>query len=81
VARVYAGILGPLAFLIALARGLLLGGSADSVLWTAWCSLLAFAAAGCVIGWIAQRTIEDSVHGRIAAELTGPKDGESPPGT
>jgi len=69
VAHVYAGILGPLAFLTSLARGVMHGGGTQSVLWTAWCSLLAFAAVGYVIGWVAGKTVEQSVHGRIRAEL------------
>jgi hypothetical protein len=73
VARTYAGILGPLAFLIALARGILAGGGTDSVLWTAWSCLVAYAAIGAVTGWLAERTVEDSVNGRIAAELATQK--------
>jgi hypothetical protein len=55
---------------------MLTGGGADSILWTAWCSLLAFAALGCAIGWIAERTILDSVHGRIEAELAERRPGQ-----
>jgi hypothetical protein len=73
VARTYAGILGPLAFVVSLLRGLIAGGGANGTLWTAWCSLLAFAVIGCVIGWIAERTVADSVSGRIEAELAGQK--------
>jgi hypothetical protein len=69
VAHVYAGILGPLAFLTSLARGALHGGSTQSVLWTAWCSLLVFAAVGYLVGWVAGMTVEESVRGRISAEL------------
>jgi hypothetical protein len=69
VAHVYAGILGPLAFLTSLARGFVHGGGTQSVLWTAWWSLLAFAAVGYVVGWVAGKTVEQSVHGRIKAEL------------
>jgi len=69
VARIYAGILGLLAFLASLARGLIHGGGTETMLQTAWYCLLVFAAAGYVIGWLAQGTIEDSVHSRLAAEL------------
>ena len=65
----YAGILGPLAFLTVLARGILGGGGTDGVLLNAWCSLLVFAAVGGAIGWFAERAVEDAVNGRIAAEL------------
>ncbi|OHB73344.1 MAG: hypothetical protein A2V70_00380 [Planctomycetes bacterium RBG_13_63_9] len=69
-AHIYAGILGPLAFLISLARGAMHGGGAESVLWSAWCSLLVFAAVGYLVGWIAGRIVEDSVRARISSRLT-----------
>jgi hypothetical protein len=71
VAHVYAGILGYLAFLTSLARGVMHGGGTASVLWTAWLSLLAFAAVGYAIGWVAGTTVDESVRGRISAELAG----------
>ena len=81
-ARTYAGILGPLAFATSLVRGVLAGGGTEGVLGTAWCCLLAFAAIGGLIGWIAERIVEDSVNGRIAAELAGEKSKvASPPAT
>jgi len=58
-----------LAFLTSLARGALHGGSANSILLSAWCWLLAFAAGGYVIGWLAERIVADSVRGQILAEL------------
>jgi hypothetical protein len=54
------------------------GGGTESVLWTAWCSLLAFAAVGYVIGWVAGKTVEQSVHGRIMAELAAAQPAETP---
>lgn len=77
-AHVYAGILGPLAFLTSLARGALHGGGTESVLWTGWCSLVAFAAVGYVIGWVAGKTVEESVRGRISAELAAEQPEEAP---
>lgn len=68
-AHVYAGILGSLAFLAVLMRGLVKGGSPDSVLIGAWCCLLAFSAIGYVIGRIAVRVVADSVEGTISLEL------------
>ena len=61
----YAGILGLLAFLTSLIRGVAHGGGADSVLLVAWMSLLVFAAVGWVVGWVAQKTVEDSVRARL----------------
>ena len=68
-ARIYAGILGPVAFLTALARGLLLGGEVRGMVFQAWCALWCFAVAGYVVGWIAERTVQQSVHDRITREL------------
>jgi hypothetical protein len=78
VTHVYAGILGPLAFLTSLARGVMHGGGTESVLFGAWCSLLAFAAVGYVIGWVAGKTVEESVRGRITAELAAQQPVETP---
>jgi hypothetical protein len=66
-----------LAFLTALARGVLQDGSPESTLMSAWCSLLVFSAVGCIAGWIGEMTIEQSVSAWVAAELgaqetTGP---------
>jgi len=69
VAHSYAGILGPLAFLVSLARGMVHGGPADTVVWTAWSQLLVFTAIGYVLGWIAETVVDESVRSRIAAEL------------
>ena len=69
VARIYAVILGPLALLTSLAHGTMHGGGTTSVLLTAWLCLLAFAAIGCAIGWIAERIVEESVQKRIEGEL------------
>jgi len=65
----YAGILGLLAFLTSSVRGLLHGGQVESILLTAWFSLLAFAAVGAVVGWIAGRAVEESVRTRIQQAL------------
>ena len=66
-ARIYAGILGPVAFLTCLARGVLHAWSAEKALLVAWTSLLVFAALGSVIGWIAERILQEEARGRIAA--------------
>ena len=72
-ARIYCGILGLLSFLTTLARGWIHGGDAESILWTAWLSLLLFSVIGLIIGWIAGRIVEESVNARLAAELAGKK--------
>ena len=68
-ARIYAGILGPLAMLTSVTRGVIHGEGAQTALLLAWGWLLGLAAVGYGIGWIAQRTIEESVTSQGAAEL------------
>lgn len=70
-ARIYAGILGLLAMLVSLVRGLALGGGSDEMLWDAWLSLIVFALIGAVIGWLGERIVRDSVSSRILAEIEG----------
>ena len=69
-ARIYCGILGLLSFLTTLARGWIHGGDAESILRTAWLNLLLFVVIGLVIGWIAERIVEESVNARLAGELS-----------
>jgi len=82
VARIYAGILGPLALLTSLARGLIHARQTDAIVFAAWCSLIVFAAVGYVVGWIADRIVEESVMAGIRAELAAEettKEPEPPP--
>jgi hypothetical protein len=67
VARIYAGILGPLALLTSLAHGALHGRQADAILLDAWYALLGFAALGSVIGWLAGRMVEEEVLARVSS--------------
>jgi hypothetical protein len=78
VARIYAGILGPLAYCTSVARGVLHAWPTEKTLLVAWTSLLAFAAAGLLIGWVATRIVDEEVRGRIAAEPGGAKPGTQP---
>ncbi len=50
-------------------RGILAGNTGEATLWTAWLSLLAFAAVGAVIGGLAEWVVRDSVSSRIMLEL------------
>lgn len=68
-ARIYAGILGPLAFLTVLAHGTIHAWRIDTILLTAWWSLLLFAAMGGVAGWMGGRIVEDSVETALSGEL------------
>jgi membrane protein implicated in regulation of membrane protease activity len=67
-ARQYAGILGLLALMVSLMRGIA-GGASQATLWTAWLGLLAFTVLGAVIGWLAERIVRESVSSRILSEL------------
>jgi len=77
VAHLYAGILGLIALLTSVIRGLIHGGGVESVLWAAWLSLLGFGVVGFVVGWFAERIVEDSVRGRILAELAADEPAEA----
>ena len=72
-ARLYAGILGLLALMVSLMRGILAGGGGETTLWTAWLSLLAFTVLGAVIGWLAERIVRESVSSQILSELQDKK--------
>ena len=63
----YAGVLGLLAFCVAIARGVLYRGGAESVLLRAGLSMVAFAIVGFVAGRLAEWIIEQSVHAQSEA--------------
>ena len=65
----YAGILGPIAFLTMLIRGVVRGSSADGVLISSAASLLIFAAIGYVIGRIANHIVLEAVRQRFDRDL------------
>ncbi|MEX2138834.1 MAG: hypothetical protein WD894_06205 [Pirellulales bacterium] len=68
-ARIYAGILGLLAFAAVMARGIVHGGAPGAIIWQAVASLFAFAALGYAIGRTAQWVIDDSVRGQLTSQL------------
>ena len=68
VAHIYAGILGPLAFLTSLANGAFHARQVEAVLLSAWVSLVVFSALGYAAGWVAARIVEEAVRDRIAAQ-------------
>ena len=76
-APIYAGILGLLAFLTFLARGMIHAADGEATLLGAWCCLVGFATLGYAIGGIAARTVEESVRADIRAELEA-AEGETP---
>jgi hypothetical protein len=64
-AQVYGGALGLIAFIAIVMRGLAAGSAASTTLLTASASLPVFFVIGCVIGWIANRTLEESIWSKI----------------
>ena len=66
--RIYAGVLGPLACLAVVVRGILHNGTSQSTLGTASICLFAFALMGYVCGTVAGWIVNDSVRMQIAAE-------------
>ena len=78
-ARLYAGVLGLLAFLTSIIRGMAHGCGAESALWTACLGMALFAMVGAVIGGLARWIVEDAVNSRLAAELAAREGGQTPP--
>ena len=78
-ARLFAGILGPLAMLTVTTSGLIHGRTSECVAWAAWIALIVFAALGYLLGWIANRTVEDSVQLAINNQLEAESKPDSAP--
>ncbi len=67
--RIYAGVLGSVAFATVLARSLIHIGGVESSLWQAVVCLLLFSLIGGALGRLAEWIVEDSVRARLAAEM------------
>ena len=65
----YAGILGTLAYVIVILRGVLQGYAVEGTIKLSILLLFLFAAIGYVIGKIAESTIEDSIQVQLQREL------------
>jgi hypothetical protein len=68
-AREYAGVLGPLACGMILARGLITGGGMEITISTACVALFGFAGIGWIAGQLAERFLEESVRTRFQSAL------------
>jgi hypothetical protein len=68
-ARIYAGILGPLAMAVVLCRGLANSGGVEGTLTLAILALVAFAIVGAALGQVAQATVDESVRLKIEQQL------------
>jgi len=69
VGRTYAGILGLIAMLTVIARGVIAGGDPQTTLAMATGCLALFAAIGAVVGRLAAWTVDDAVRARLAADV------------
>ena len=67
--RKYAGVLGFLAFLTVVGRGLIKGGSLESTLQIAILMMFALAIVGYIVGELAAWVVEESVRSQLASEL------------
>ena len=67
--RIYAGVLGPLAFVVIAVLGLLHSSDAEKTLLAGCCLMFVFAAIGFVIGQLAEWSVEDAVRSRLRVEL------------
>lgn len=67
--RNYAGILGLLAFVTVVARGVLHASSASSTIPLAAALMFVFAALGFVLGSIAESAVTDALKARFTAEM------------
>ncbi len=67
--KAYAGVLGPLACGMILARGLLAGGGLESTIAVGCAALFVFAALGWIAGQLAERFVRESVRTRFQAAL------------
>ena len=68
-AHSYGGVLGIIAFVTMLVRGLLNGNTSFELLFTATLFLFAFAVVGFVLGSIAAQTVKESVKLQLNTEL------------
>jgi len=67
--RIYAGILGPVAFATVLGRSLVDGGGVDSTVKIAIACLFVFAGIGYLAGSVADSIVRDSVRARLELEM------------
>lgn len=77
--RIFAGILGPMAFLVIILRGLIHGASVEATLETACLALVIFSALGGWFGSIADATVEHSVQTTFETTLSAVESAQSGP--
>jgi hypothetical protein len=67
--RAYAGVLGPLAFAISIAKGVVAGSGIEGTLLAASAALFLFAAIGYVVGQTADYLVSESVQTQFRAAM------------
>jgi hypothetical protein len=67
--RAYAGILGPLAFAVSIARGVAAGSGVEGTLLAATVALFVFAAIGYLAGQTAEYLVNESVRSQFQAAM------------
>ena len=67
--RLYAGILGHLAMLLVIVRGIRNGANSDTTLLIATLALVGFGLLGYIAGVLASSIVEQSVRTRVAEEI------------
>ena len=73
-ARVYAGILGPLAMAVVIGRGWLATSGVEATLALALICLVVFSLVGACLGHIAENTMDESVRASIEKQLSHSQD-------
>jgi len=69
VAKTYAGILGSLAMVVALVRGVMSAGGVEETIVQSLMALLGFGLLGLVIGGVASWIVEDAVYTQVQQEV------------
>ena len=77
--RVFAGILGLLAFAMVMASGIVQAGPPGDTIGQACKMMFAFTAVGYLIGRTAQWMIDDAVRGRLLSQMPNRPAGETSP--
>ncbi|MBN1854974.1 MAG: hypothetical protein JW829_19725 [Pirellulales bacterium] len=67
--QTYAAIMGLLAMLVVVVRGIKNGAGIDGTLWAAWIGLVVFTMTGFVLGSIAESTVNESVRKEMESRL------------
>lgn len=78
--RIYAGILGPLAMVVIICRGIKDSAGIEGTLTLAIVALAVYAVIGSALGQIAQATVDESVRQKIEQQLAGRSSPESATG-